>query len=71
LDAAIGGQVEVANGRKVVQVSVAIDAGLQLGLVPAEFFVLHFQFDLVDFEFVLESAHVGLGFRRAGLVSQI
>src|SRR6266404_2180402 len=46
--------VHVADGRKVVQISVKISRKLEFSLNAAQFAVLHLQLDLVNLQFVNE-----------------
>jgi hypothetical protein len=63
-DGAVGGEGEIAHGREVEKVGVAIQSVLNGRLGRAKLLILQLQFNLMNFQLVLEPAQIGLGLRR-------
>jgi len=57
-------QSEVTHRCDVVEIGVALQARLELGLGRRQVFVLQLQFDVVNFQLILEALLLGFGQRR-------
>ena len=64
-DRAVGGEIEETHRCHVEKVSVAVEGGFQLNAGREQLGILHFQLNLLDFQFVEEPAGVGRAERRA------